>query len=69
MIEGEEDTKEIVKLHRGKMQSYLEDLAASLIVNANRSATISLCFKTVKTSIESKQVIMSKIDEQIVTST
>lgn len=63
MIAGEEDVKELVKLRHGKMQSSVEELAASLKGNLTKHHRFML--QTVKASIESKQEIISKIDEQI----
>lgn len=63
MIAGEEDIKELVKLRHGKMQSSLEDLAASL--KGKLTDHHKFMLQTVKASIESKQTIIAKIDEQI----
>lgn len=63
MIAGEEDVKELVKLRHGKMQSSVEELAASLKGNLTKHHRFML--QTIKASIESKQNIITKIDEQI----
>ncbi|TRX62017.1 transposase, partial [Carboxylicivirga sp. M1479] len=63
MIAGEEDVKELVKLRHGKMQSSVEELAASLKGKLTKHHRFML--QTVKASIESKQEIIAKIDEQI----
>lgn len=63
MIEGEEDIKELVKLRHGKMQSSVEDLAASL--NGKLTSHHKFMLQTVKASIKSKQEIIAMIDGQI----
>lgn len=63
MIDGQEDINELVKLRHGKMQTSVEDLAASL--KGKLTAHHKFMLKTVKESIESKKSILSKIDEQI----
>ncbi len=63
MIAGEEDVKELVKLRHGKMQTSVEELAASLKGKLTDHHRFML--QTVKASIESKQNIIAKIDEQI----
>lgn len=63
MIEGEDDVKELVKLRHGKMHSSVEELAASL--KGNLTAHHKFMLQTVKESIDSKNAIIKKLDEQI----
>ena len=63
MIEGEEDIDKLLKLRHGKMQSTVEDLAASLKGNLTKHHRFML--QTVKESIKSKEQIIVKLDVQI----
>lgn len=63
MIEGEEDIDNLLKLRHGKMQSTVEDLAASLKGNLTDHHRFML--QTVKESIKSKEQIIAKLDAQI----
>ena len=63
MIEGEEDIDKLLKLRHGKMQSTVEDLAASLKGNLTDHHRFML--QTVKESIKSKEQIIVKLDVQI----
>ena len=63
MIEGEEDIEKLLKLRHGKMQSTVEDLAASLKGNLTNHHRFML--QTVKESIKSKEQIIVKLDAQI----
>lgn len=63
LIAGEEDVKELVKLRHGKMQSSVEELAASL--KGKLTAHHKFMLQTVKESIESKKQILEKLDAQI----
>ena len=63
MIEGEEDINKLLKLRHGKMQSTVEDLAASLKGNLTDHHRFML--QTVKESIKSKEQIIVKLDAQI----
>lgn len=63
MIEGEEDINKLLKLRHGKMQSTVEDLAASLKGNLTDHHRFML--QTVKESIKSKEQIIVKLDTQI----
>lgn len=63
MIEGEDDVKELIKLRHGKMQSSIDELAASL--KGNLTAHHKFMLQTVKESIESKKKIIEKLDVQI----
>lgn len=63
MIEGEEDIDKLLKLRHGRMQSTVEDLAASLKGNLTNHHRFML--QTVKESIKSKEQIIVKLDLQI----
>jgi transposase len=63
MIEGEENIDKLLKLRHGKMQSTVEDLAASLKGNLTDHHRFML--QTVKESIKSKEQIIVKLDVQI----
>ena len=63
MIEGEEDIDKLLKLRHGKMQSSVEDLAASLRGNLTNHHRFML--QTVKESIKSQEQIIVKLDAQI----
>lgn len=63
MIEGEEDINKLLKLRHGKMQSTIEDLAASL--KGNMTDHHRFMLQTVKESIRSKEQIIVKLDTQI----
>ena len=63
MIEGEEDIDKLLKFRHGKMQSTVEDLAASLKGNLTDHHRFML--QTVKESIKSKEQIIVKLDLQI----
>lgn len=63
MIEGEEDIDKLLKFRHGKMQSTVEDLAASL--NGNLTDHHRFMLQTVKESIKSKEQIIVKLDLQI----
>lgn len=63
IIEGEEDIDKLLKLRHGKMQSTIEDLAASLKGNLTDHHRFML--QTVKESIKSKEQIIVKLDLQI----
>lgn len=63
MIEGEEDIEKLLKLRHGKMQSTVEDLAASLKGNLTDHHRFML--QTVKESIKSKEQVIAKLDAQI----
>lgn len=63
MIEGEEDIDKLLKLRHGKMQSTVEDLAASL--KGNMTDHHRFMLQTVKESIKSKEQIIVKLDTQI----
>lgn len=63
MIEGEEDIDKLLKFRHGKMQSSIEDLAASLKGNLTNHHRFML--QTVKESIKSKEQIIAKLDAQI----
>ena len=63
MIEGEEDIDKLLKFRHGKMQSSVEDLAASLKGNLTDHHRFML--QTVKESIKSKEQIIVKLNAQI----
>jgi len=63
MIGGEENIDELLKFRHGKMQSSIEDLAASL--KGNLTTHHRFMLQTVKESIKHKEQIIIKLDEQI----
>jgi len=63
MIEGEEDIDKLLKFRHGKMQSTVEDLAASLKGNLTDHHRFML--QTVRESIRGKEQIIVKLDAQI----
>lgn len=63
MIAGEEDVTELVKLRHGKMQSSVDELAASL--KGHLTTHHKFMLQTVKESINSKKQILEKLDAQI----
>jgi len=63
MIDGQEDINELVKLRHGKMHCSVEELAASL--KGKLTGHHKFMLQTYKDSIESKEAIIKKIDDQI----
>lgn len=63
MIDGQEDIEALLKFRHGKMQSSVEDLAASL--NGHLTAHHKFMLQTVKNAIKGKQEIMAQLDNQI----
>lgn len=63
MIDGQEDVNELVKLRHGKMQCSFEELAASL--KGKLTSHHKFMLQTYKESIENKNDIIKKLDDQI----
>jgi transposase len=63
MIDGQEDINELLKFRHGRMQSSVEELAASL--KGKLTPHHKFMLQTVKESIRSKEQIITKLDEQI----
>jgi transposase len=63
MIGGQEDISELVKLRHGKMQCSVEELAASL--KGKLTGHHKFMLQTYKDSIESKEAIIKKLEDQI----
>ena len=63
MLSGEEDVKELVKFHHGKMKASKEDLASSL--NGFMTDHHRFMLQLIKSSIAEKQSILEQIDKQI----
>jgi len=63
MIDGEDDIKELVKFRHGKMQSTVEDLAASL--KGHLTAHHKFMLNIIKKSIEEKERTITELDKQI----
>ena len=63
MIDGQEDITELLKFRHGKMQSSIEDLASSL--KGHLTVHHKFMLKTIKESIDDKEKIIAKLNEQI----
>lgn len=65
MIDGQEDINELLKFRHGRMQSSVEDLASSL--KGHLTTHHKFMLKTIKESIDDKEKIIAKLNEQIET--
>ena len=63
MIDGQEDINELLKFRHGKMQSSVEDLASSL--KGHLTVHHKFMLSTIKESIDDKEKIIAKLNEQI----
>ncbi|MCD4695367.1 MAG: IS110 family transposase [Bacteroidales bacterium] len=63
MIGGEEDVNELVKLRHGKMKATIEELVSALTGKLTEHHKFML--NMVKKSIESKELLVKELDEQI----
>ena len=63
MIDGQEDINELLKFRHGRMQSSVEDLASSL--KGHLTAHHKFMLRTIKESIDDKEKIIAKLNEQI----
>lgn len=63
IIDGQDDVKELVKFRHGKMQSSIEDLAASL--NGKLTEHHKFMLTTIKSSIKEKELLIETLDKRI----
>ena len=63
MIDGQEDINELLKFRHGRMQSSVEDLASSL--KGHLTTHHKFMLRTIKESIDDKEKIIAKLNEQI----